>query len=882
MIFDGNSILNRGFYGVRPLSAPDGTPTNAVFGFLTIFNRLLTEEKPDAVCVAFDVHAPTFRHRASVDYKATRRPMPDELRAQLPLIREVLTEMGVHLYELEGYEADDIIGTAARICTEKGWTCAVVTGDKDSLQLVSPSVSVCLIKTAKGETTTTIFTPGKFEEEYGFAPKGMVDLKSLMGDSSDNIPGVPGIGEKTAMDLIRTFGSLDAVYGNIDSAQIRESVRKKLREGENSARFSYWLATIFCEVPMDFSPEENLWNKNYQPGLYPLFRRLGFTRMIEKYGLRASDAADPKPDGQASDGAGASRSNEGHDAGADRKQPFTPPACAVSELPHISVSDSGMEEFMSAVSAGSVIAVFLPDPASLDTLEICSGTAVFSVDRISCFLEYDRVLDTVFSPEVKKVSSDVKQLMHLLLMNGYSADGFVFDCALAYYLISGGEEPGPIETLSVAFLNRELSGSQALLSLYAWFDHRLNELGMEKLYYSAELPLCRVLAEMEIRGFLVDRKALSEFGENLTGEIEKLRLSIVAAAGHDFNINSPKQLGEVLFDELMLPNGKKTKTGWSTSADVLEAVAPFHPIVDEVLEYRMLAKLKSTYADGLLKVIAPDGRIHTSFRMTATSTGRLSSTEPNLQNIPIRKQLGAQIRRMFIAPKGHVLVDADYSQIELRILAHISGDRNMIGAFESGKDFHSVTASNIFRIPLESVTPEIRSSAKAINFGIVYGMQAFTLARDTGVSVKEAKAYMDAYFEEYAGVDAYLRNIVKSAEEDGYVSTLFGRRRNIPELKNSNRAMREFGKRVALNMPVQGTAADIMKLAMVSVHDELRKAGLRAGLVLQVHDELIVECPEEEREKVESILRSCMENAAELSVRLPVEVGSAGNWSEAH
>ncbi|MDO5445375.1 MAG: DNA polymerase I [Eubacteriales bacterium] len=861
MIFDGNSILNRGFYGVRPLNAPDGTPTNAVFGFLTIFNRIVSEIGPDAVCVAFDVHAPTFRHKACEAYKATRRPMPDELRVQLPLIREVLSQMGLRIYELEGYEADDVIGTVARICEEQGSGCTVVTGDKDSLQLVSDLTSVCLIKTAKGETTTSLYTPEVFRTEYGFDPPGMVDLKSLMGDSSDNIPGVPGIGEKTAMELIRTYGSLKEVYEHIDDPNIKESVRKKLREGEESACSSFWLATIFREVPLEFSPADNLWNNNFQPGLYSLFRRLGFNRMIEKFALKSEAVS------------GGSDNETSSEQPAEEKYPA---------LPKIPIDEGNLDSVLSAVKAAERIGVSLEQQSGLDFIELCDGKNIYTADRLSGFLIYDRIMETVFSPDVKKVSSDVKQTIRLLLEAGLPADGFVFDCALAAYLITGGEPDRSASGMSAAFLKKELDGSYAWLSLCEPMNERLKELGQDQLYYSAELPLCRVLAEMEVKGFLIDRQALYEFGENLTGQIDALHRSIVEYAGHEFNINSPKQLGEVLFDELQLPNGKKTKTGWSTSADVLETIAVFHPIVDEILEYRMLTKLKSTYADGLLKVIAPDGRIHTSFQMTVTATGRLSSTEPNLQNIPIRKSLGAQIRSMFIAPEGSVLIDADYSQIELRVLAHISKDVRMAEAFASGKDFHSVTASNVFHIPLEDVTPEIRSRAKAVNFGIVYGMQAFTLAKDTGVTVREAKAYMDAYFAEYAGVDAYLKSIVEKADREGYVSTLYGRRRNIPELKSSNRTMREFGKRVALNMPVQGTAADIMKLAMVSVHARLKKAGLRASLVLQVHDELIVECPEEEKDTVISILKESMENAVRLNVRLPVEVGAAKNWSEAH
>lgn len=857
MILDGNSILNRGFYGVRPLTAPDGTPTNAVFGFLNIFNRLYSDVAPDAVCVAFDMHAPTFRHRACDTYKATRRPTPEDLLVQMPLIRDVLKEMGIRTYEIEGYEADDILGTAARICNEAGHECVVVTGDKDSLQLVTDKTTVCIIRTAKGDTTTTFYTPELFRAEYGFEPEGMVDLKALMGDSSDNISGVPGIGEKGAMDLMHLAGSIDAIYSSLDSLDIRDSVRKKLRDGESDARKSYWLASIFREVPIGFVPEENIWHEDFRPGLYALLKRLGFNRLILKYRLSpSSDTAKNETADEPERGRG------------------------VPEMTRVRVSSGNLEEVISGIRECGYVSVIALQ--GLDSIEFCDGGHIYSADRLSMLFDYDRLLGEVFSGDVRKVSVNIKQLMTQLLEEGLPTDGFVFDCALAEYLISGGDGDYSTSSLSVKYLGGEYEDVKAIFCLYEVMNEKLGSFGMDSLYYSAELPLCVCLAEMEHKGFLVDRNALYAFGESLTVQIDALQDSIVSRAGHSFNINSPKQLGEVLFEELGLPNGKKTKTGWSTSAEVLESIAPFNPIVDEILEYRMLTKLKSTYADGLLKVISDDGRIHTSFQMTVTATGRLSSTEPNLQNIPVRKQLGGQIRGMFIAPEGSVLVDADYSQIELRLLAHISDDGNMISAFRSGLDFHTVTASNVFRVPIDQVTPEIRSRAKAVNFGIVYGMAAFTLARDINVSVREAKEYMDAYFAEYSSVDRYLRDVVGKASENGYVSTLFGRRRYIPELRNSNRNIREFGKRVAMNMPIQGTAADIMKLAMVSARENLRKAGLKAGLVLQVHDELIVECPESEAEEVGRILKESMEQVAKLNVPIPVEVGTGKSWAEAH
>lgn len=854
MIIDGNSILNRAFYGVRTLNAPDGTPTNAVFGFLNIFRRVYSEINPDAVCVSFDVHAPTFRHRACCTYKATRRPMPDELRVQLPIIKNVLEEMNIKVYEAEGYEADDVIGTVSRICEESGVECVAVTGDKDSLQLVSEKTSVVIIKTAKGETTTTVYTPDRFRSEYGFEPACMVDLKALMGDSSDNISGVPGIGEKTALDILRRAGSLDAVYETLDTLEIKDSIRRKLREGERSARESFWLATIFREVPLAFEPSDNLWNGDYRPGLYDLFRQLGFNRMIEKLHLQKKESEKEETDKETK----------------EVKEP----------LNEIQIDSDCVTDALDKFNRSEFISVLCRN--GLDEIEIFDGDTLYHADRVSMFMDYVPFLQKLFSSEIVKVSADIKNIMRMLIEEGLPADGFVFDCTLADYMIEGGNGGRTIADICMAWFNREENGAAAVYSLYIPMRNRLNELGMERLYFSVELPLCRCLAEMECKGFLVERNALSEFGNSLSSQIEAVTSSIYAMAGHEFNINSTRQLGEVLFEELSLPNGKKTKTGWSTSAEVLGDISAFHPIVGQVLEYRMLTKLKSTYAEGLLKVISNDGRIHTNFQMTVTATGRLSSTEPNLQNIPVRKSLGAQIRGMFIAPPGSVLVDADYSQIELRILAHISGDDNMIRAFKSGEDFHTLTAASVFGIPVSQVTPELRSRAKAVNFGIVYGMAAFTLAKDTNVSVREAKEYMEAYFSEYPSVDKYLRDVVEKAKKDGYVTTIFGRRRYVPELSSSSHAVREFGKRVALNMPIQGTAADIMKMAMVSVRDRLEAEGLKARLVLQVHDELIVECPVSEREKVEVILRECMENVASFLVPLPAETGYGRSWADAH
>ena len=850
MILDGNSIVNRAFFGVRALNAPDGTPTNAIFGFLNILQRMLEEQKPDAVCVSFDRKEPTFRHKAYDGYKAQRKGMPEELAVQMPLLKETLDAMGIRRYELAGYEADDILGTVSVKCAGQGWDCVVVTGDKDSLQLVTDTTTVCNVKTRMGQTETINYTPAVFREEYGFEPPQMVDLKALMGDSSDNIPGVPGVGEKTALELVRKYGTVEKIYADLSALDIKEGVRKKLAAGEQSARMSYWLATILKEVPMDFDPAENRWNRDYTEKLFPLFKRLGFQKFIDKWGLTESGAE-------------------------------IAPAEAAQSLPRTELaSASELPALLDAVEKAPCLAVDFGN--NLDSLELCDGKTVYTVSRDVCGDDYSGLLGAVFSPTMLKIGHHVKELMNVLAKEGLSREGFVFDTALAAYLLDANEGDYPLSRVTARYLGRECSGAEAIWTLYPVLREKLEALNMQRLYEDIELPLCEVLSDMEQAGFYVDRQALTEFGESLNGDIDRLQRSIWQHAGHEFNINSPKQLGEVLFEELMLPSGKKTKTGWSTNVDVMEKLRGKHPIVDEVLEYRTLTKLKSTYAEGLLKVIGPDGRIRSSFQMTVTATGRLSSTEPNLQNIPVRKKLGAQIRRMFVAGPDMVLVDADYSQIELRLLAHISGDEAMREAFLSGEDFHTVTASKVFGVPVSEVTPTLRSRAKAVNFGIVYGISAFSLAQDIGVFPNEAKAYMDAYLEKYHGVRDYMEKIKAQAKADGYVETLFHRRRYLPELKSANFNVRSFGERVALNMPVQGTAADIIKLAMVNVHRRLRKEGLAARLILQVHDELIVECPESEAEQVRALLEQEMENAVHYSVPLIAEAHIGHSWAEAH
>ena len=848
MILDGNSIVNRAFYGVRMLNAPDGTPTNGVYGFLAILQRMLELETPEALCVAFDLSAPTFRHKQYDGYKAQRKPMPEELAVQMPLLKQTLDAMGVRRLELEGYEADDLLGTVGKRCESAGWECVIVTGDKDSFQLITDTTHVCHVKTRMGQTETVEYTPEVFRAEYGFDPIRMVDLKALMGDSSDNIPGVPGIGEKTAKDLVARFGTIEAIYRELDTLDLKEGVRKELREGRESAELSFELATICTDAPIPFSPEEAVWNHDYQPELYGLFRRLGFSKFIEKWGLQ------PETNAEVQTG---------------------------SVLPQRDVTDSAALQMLTErVTAAPYVAVLPVD--GLDSLALCDGETCYMLSWAQLGDGYNAFLRTLFSDRVRKVSHNVKDLMRLLLDEGLPTDGFVFDTALAGYLLNATAANYDLAGLAAGYLGYGCPDAQAAFALYPVLEQKLQALGMTQLYDEIELPLCAVLAEMEQTGFLVDRQARYDFGQSLTSGIAQLQQSIWELAGETFNINSPKQLGTILFDKLMLPSGKKTKTGWSTNADVLEKLRGKHPIIEQILDYRMLTKLKSTYADGLLKEISADGRIHTNFQMTVTATGRLSSTEPNLQNIPVRKELGGQIRRMFVASPGKVLVDADYSQIELRLLAHISGDETMIRAFQDGEDIHAVTASQVFDVPLSEVTGLQRSRAKAVNFGIVYGISAFSLAQDIGVFQNEAKAYMDSYFAKYHGVREYMKRIVEQAKHDGYVTTLFGRRRELPELKASNFNVRSFGERVALNMPIQGTAADIIKAAMVHVARRMKAEGLQARLLLQVHDELIVECPEQEAEHVRALLVEEMEHVAAYSVPLDVDAKIGASWAEAH
>ena len=886
MALDGNSIVNRAFYGVsQNLTTRSGQPTNAVLGFLNILNKQLEDSKPDALCVTFDRKAPTFRHLAYEGYKAQRKGMPEELASQMPILKDVLSAMNIPMYELDGWEADDLLGTIAAKDAAAGWDTEIVTGDKDSLQLITEHTTVRLVSTRMGQTTTKEMTPEAFRGVYGFDPIHIVDLKALMGDSSDNIPGVKGIGEKTAMALLAQYPAIDDLYAHLDELGLKPAALKKLTEGERDARMSYDLATIHTDAPIDFKPEDCVRREVDNARLYQLFLELEFSKLIDRYHLTA-----PQGEGKAE----------------EKTEVFS--VCTSEIVTH----RARMEELLSLWRTKERVNVLaLP---SLDV--ICveyelppeeNSAALFMADRLDC---YNDLLRGLFAPDIKKASHGVKTLCRTLLEEGIAPGGFVFDTEVAAYLLAPTDGSYNLEKLGLTYYNHQFAKASdylnegafgpladlavsggALMShcaligaLAETLTQRLKELDMWELYQTVELPLCIVLAEMEVEGFLIDRKALTEFGQMLSGRIDQVQTDIYELAGETFNINSTQQLGRVLFEVLGLPSGKKTKTGYSTSAEVLDKLRGQHPIIENILEYRQLTKLKSTYADGLGKVIAPDGRIHTSFQNTVTATGRLSSTEPNLQNIPVRTELGAQLRKMFVAPAGKVLVDADYSQIELRLLACMARDRAMIDGFNHGEDVHTITASQVFGVPVEEVTPLMRRSAKAVNFGIVYGISAFSLSQDIGVTVAQAKEYMEKYFRHYSGVKAYMDHVVEQARQDGYVTTLFGRRRWVPELKSSNFNTRSFGERVALNAPIQGTAADIIKLAMIRVRDRLRAEGLEGRLVLQVHDELIVECPERETERVCALVKEEMEAVAaqRLPVRLLADTAAGKTWAEAH
>lgn len=834
LCIDGNSILNRQFYGIRFLSTRDGFPTNAVFGFVNVLLRELETMSPDYIAVAFDLKAPTFRHKMYAEYKAGRRPSPEELVKQFPVAKDICRAMGIHVLELAGYEADDILGTLAKMAENSGDVEAyVLTGDRDSLQLISKKTKVLLAT----NTETVTFDEAAFLEKYGVRADQYVDVKSLMGDSSDNIPGVPGIGEKTAFKLIAEQGSLDGIYANIDNMGLTNSVKTKLLSGKESAYTSQTLATICRDVPLGISLSDIEYKGIDRAETRSLFLKYELSGAIKRLGLDKEDemtvSATPKKDN--------------------------------FEVRELSMIDMRGEWY--ALSLGT------------DNAYLFDGESLYSVP-ISGFEPYLCNAERI-------VAHDCKSIYKALEENGIHWRSCCFDTMLAAYVDDSSSGSYELDRLMTSYLgevrNENIPDAVYVGMMWQRIEEKLSESGQLSLLYDIEMPLASVLCDMETEGCRVDCDGIKKYGEELDGIESALESRIYMAAGEEFNINSPKQLGEVLFEKLMLPSGKKTKTGYSTSADVLERLRRYHPIIDDILEYRQVTKLKGTYVDGLLKTIGEDSRCRTTFKQTGTATGRLSSVNPNLQNIPIRTEAGRRFRKYFTASDtDHVLIDADYSQIELRVLAHLSGDENMTEAFVSGEDIHTATSCRIFGVSPENVTVEMRKRAKAINFGILYGMGDFSLADDLKISRARAKEYIESYLSSYQGVERYLENTIESAKKVGYTTTMFSRRRHIPELSAPNKMVRNMGERIARNSPIQGTSADIIKIAMINVDKKLRESGLGARLLLQVHDELLVESPRENAAAVLEILKSEMENAVKLNVPLKVEAEIGDSWFDCH
>lgn len=841
LVIDGNSILNRAFYGIRPLSTKDGQPTNAIYGFLTMLEKIKTDTSPDRVAIAFDLKAPTFRHKAYDGYKSNRKGMPEELASQLEPLKELLTLLGYKLVTCEGYEADDILGTLSKAAEDRGDRCFIATGDRDSLQLVSDKTTVDL----QTNKTNIFYTPEKVIEDYGVSPRQLIEVKAIQGDSSDCIPGVAGIGPKGATELVSRFHDLDNIYENIDTIDIKEGMRKKLIASRDNAFLSRMLGEIKRDIPIDTNSDSYKVELTDPDAAERLMARLELFKLIEKLDLRSQSA-----------------------------------------------------EIQTETAEAETISVEVDNNYSQKELyficEFSDGKPTFACaaeKRVVLIEDEEKIRALLADPKVEKYTFDSKPLFAYADKNGFEVKSIKTDLLLAAYLLQPSSSSYSLEKLCMSFQlslpELDNSDKEIYKSVYRMPElcgkilSDIEEKQMTSLLNDIEIPLANVLARMENLGFSVDSGGIKAFGDSLTGQIENLEREIYDQAGYEFNINSPKQLGVALFEKLGLPAKKKTKSGYSTSADVLESLRYSYPVVDMVLSYRALAKLKSTYCDGLLKVVADDGRIHSSFNQTETRTGRISSTEPNLQNIPVRTELGRELRRFFRAKDGCVLIDADYSQIELRVLAHLSADENMINAFKNNDDIHAITASQVFGMPLEMVTPEMRSRAKAVNFGIVYGIGAFSLGKDIHVTTREAGNYIKSYLAHYSGIDAYMKRMVESAKENGYAVTMFGRRRYLPELTQGNFNTRAFGERVARNMPIQGTAADIIKIAMINVDRRMREEGLRSRLILQVHDELIVEAPADESMRVAMLLQEEMEKAVTLSVPLIAEASIGKTWYEA-
>lgn len=859
LVLDGNSILNRAFYGIKLLTTKDGTFTNAIYGFLTMLHKIKEETNPDAVAVAFDMRAPTFRHKEYDGYKAQRKGMPPELAQQLPILKELLTLLGYRIVECEGYEADDILGTLARVCTEEGHECVLATGDRDSLQLVNPAVTVRLAATKFGQPVVTVYDEAKIKEDYGVTPHQLIDIKALQGDSSDNIPGVSGIGAKGAADLIQKYGSIEAIYQNFDQLDLKPAMRKKLKEGKESAFLSYKLGTICLQAPIDTNLEHYHVSEGDAQAAVRLMAKLELFSLIKKWGLDQIEV--------------------------EQEALITEQSLQIKEC------DDTQSLLQQLQQTGSAYLLVSYQDKQVETLyfhlehTICTVNTAKHADFLKAFCE---------SEDIKKYTHDVKPLYAALYRQNIGLVQVEMDTMLAGYLLNPSSSNYEIERMATEYgveqpqIDSQPAEQDPMVkwvaiypALYKIIDDKISQNTQHKLLHEIELPLAKVLAQMEELGFAVDKEGIAEYGEIMQNKIDRLQDLVYEEVGYQFNLNSPKQLGEALFIKLGLPAGKKTKTGYSTNAEVLEKLRYEHPVVELILEYRTLAKIKSTYCDGLLKVVEEDGRIHSSFNQTETRTGRISSTEPNLQNIPVRTDVGRELRKFFVAKEGCVLVDADYSQIELRVLAHVANDSGMIEAFKENDDIHRNTAAQVFHMPREMVTPLMRSRAKAVNFGIIYGIGAFSLAKNIGVTRKEAEEYIKTYLDHFSGVRNYMTNVVEHAKETGYVETLFGRRRYLPELSSSNFNLRSFGERVAMNMPIQGTAADIIKIAMIRVVHRLEKEGLRARLILQVHDELIVEAPEEEAPLVQQLLTEEMEQAIHLSVPMVAEATIGKTWYDA-
>ena len=844
---DGNSILNRAYYGIRPLTTKDGQFTHAIYGFLTMLEKIKADTTPDSVAIAFDLRAPTFRHKAYAGYKATRKGMPEELAQQVKPLKELLTLLGYKLVSLEGYEADDILGTFAASCESEGNECVIATGDRDSLQLVSDKVTVRLAATKQGSPTAVIYDTAKVQEDYSVEPLKLIDIKALQGDTSDNIPGVTGIGPKGATDLIVKFGSLQGVYDNIDSPDIKESVRKKLLADKENAFLSLMLGKICKEVPIDTNPE-NYRVEMTDPGAAARYMaKLELFKLIDKFGLNADVSFDE-----------------------------------VSEQEKITLKVTEVSDLRETEFTEDYVADAEFEQSNFKRFVVYTKTDAFVCSNEDAFKEF-------LAGKQGLVFYDTKPVYAYADKQGIDMPTAEFDVTLAAYLLNPSSSDYSPERLCAEYRidPAELVGEgvnpffAALPFVAEKLRDEVKEKNQQTLLGTIELPLAKVLARMENIGFAVDKDGIRNYGEYIGEKLSFFEQEIYSCVGYEFNINSPKQLGTALFEKLGLPAKKKTKSGYSTNADVLEDLRPYHPVVGMILEYRTFAKLKSTYCDGLLKVIAEDGRIHSSFNQKETRTGRISSTEPNLQNIPVRTELGRELRKFFTAKEGHVLVDADYSQIELRVLADIANDENMRQAFLDNTDIHTVTASQVFSMPKEMVTPVMRSRAKAVNFGIVYGIGAFSLSKDIGVTNKEASEYIKSYLRHYCGVDSYMKSVIENARLTGFVETIFGRRRYLPELTASNHMTRAFGERVARNMPIQGTAADIIKIAMIRVDERLKREGMESRLILQVHDELIVEAPMHESMMAAMILQEEMENAVKLSVPLVAEASMGATWYDA-